>query len=195
MAPILLAKRTFDGILYSFELFDAVREYKDGLRGFKSIQSQMAKQEADWILWHDPRRIETRCWTRGIQEALSRMAPPRRLGWQNLFRFTSHSYNYNRGKRWISEAAKRLNSVGEEEFTARLDQWLVFPVGEIVALRPPGSKMLCLLVSYSELVPAALPIVSRVENVHWDRSGSAHKVLSALHWVRAQQTKLDCRIR
>ena len=75
--------------------------------------------------------------------------------WQWLLRNTSGGLNSEPGKAWLKEGRKRLALIGEEQFHARLDDWLTFPQ-EKVSLCAAGSAILRLLVWYGAPGPCFL---------------------------------------
>ena len=187
LAPIRLAEKTFAGKPYTVNLFDAARAYRKTLQGLTAVQSQLAKQELDWMLWHDARRPEKRCWTRKLQLSLAAMPSGEAFAWQWMLRHTTHAVNQARGKTWLAEAERRLALLGAKRYRDRLDHWFHFPEKEPVRLNPPGSNMLRLLVSYGVLVPAALPVLKRLNDVGWASPGIARKVMTDLTWVQKER--------
>ncbi len=155
-APIRLAETVFANRPYTEALFDAASAYRKALHGLTSIQAKLAKQELDWILWHDSRKPEKHCWSRSLQISICRMQPAEAFGWQWMLRHTTHSLSRGRGKGWLAEAELRLKLVGRAHYRQRLDEWFVFPK-EPIRLNPPGSNMARLLVSYGALVPRRCP--------------------------------------
>ncbi len=151
-----------------------------------AIQAKLAKQELDWIMWHDARRPEKYCWSRTLQLAFPTMEPAEALAWQWMLRHTTHALNHGRGKAWLIEAERRLNIVGAKRYQDRLDQWFVFPAESASRLNPPGSNMLRLLVSYGVLVPGTLPVLGRLRAVKWASTDTARKVLKTLAWVEGR---------
>jgi hypothetical protein len=186
VAPIRLAEKVFANRPYSPALFDAALTYRATLHGLTATQAKLAKQELDWILWHDPRRTERRCWSRTLQLSLARMEPAETFGWQWMLRHTTHGLNRGRGKAWVMEAARRLKTLGEERYRRRLDEWFVFPSDVPIRLSPAGSNMLRLLVSYGVLVPAVVPVLGRLKSAKWVGRSTADKVLKSLAWVEEQ---------
>ena len=182
--PLTLAERAFENRPYSPQLFDAVEAYKETLRPLTSTTANDIKRKLNWVLWHDPRRVEKKCWTRRIQTAIHAMDSPSHARWQWLLRNTAAGLKAEPSKGWIKEGKKRLTPIGEEELLQRLDEWFTFPEQQ-VSLSAPGSAMLRLLVWYASLVDVArsLPIVARVAHVSWAKPEPAQKVISAIAWL------------
>ncbi len=189
VAPIRLAEKVFANRPYSNALFDAAQAYRKALNGLTAIQAKLAKQELDWIMWHDSRLPEKTCWSRTLQLALPTLEPAEAFAWQWMLRHTTHALNHGRGKAWLIEAERRLDSVGAKRYHDRLDQWLVFPEAKPARLNPPGSNMLRLLVSYAVLAPSALPVLGRLKAVNWSGTDTARKVLKTLAWVEEQTNR------
>jgi hypothetical protein len=182
-APIRLAEKVFANKPYTPALFDAAAAYRQTLYGLTAIQAKLAKQELDWMLWHDPRRPERKCWSRTLQLSFPRMQAAEAFGWQWMLRHTTHGLNPGRGKTWLSEAERRLNNLGAERYCQRLDEWFVFPAEVPVRMSPPGSNVLRLLVSYGALVGATVPVLLRLKSVNWSSRNAANKVLKTVAWV------------
>ena len=189
IAPIRLAEKAFANRPYSNALFDAAQDYRKALHGLTAIQAKLAKQELDWIMWHDARRPEKHCWSRTLQLAFPTMESAEAFAWQWMLRHTTHALNHRRGRAWLIEAERRLKFVGTKRYHDRLDQWLVFPEENAARLNPPGSNMLRLLVSYGALVPASLPVLGRLRAVNWAGPDTARKVLKTLTWVEEQTSR------
>jgi hypothetical protein len=186
VGPIRLAERAFAGKSYTVSLFDAARAYRKTLQGLISVQARLAKQELDWVLWHDPRYPEKRCWTRRLQLSFPVMGSGEAFVWQWMLRHTTHTLNRAPGKAWLAEAECRLDALGPRQYRNRLDEWFVFHEGEPVRLSPSGSNILRLLVSYGVFVPAAAPAIGRLNCVNWASPDTSRKVLTTLAWLKKQ---------
>jgi hypothetical protein len=160
-APVRMAEQAFAGKPHTPEMFDAARAYRKTLKGLISVQAKLAKNELEWILWHDGRQPEKRSWTAGIKRSLASLG---------------------KGCCAIRLTVAR---VGEERCRRAMDEWLVFPREEAVPLKPAGSNMLCTLVSYGVLAPSAVPVLARVTDVRWANVANSYKVLAAFEWVRS----------
>jgi hypothetical protein len=182
--PLALAERAFRNRPYSLALFDAVEVYKETLRPTRSISASNIKRKLNWILWHDPRRVEKKCCTRKIQNAIHAMDPPDAFAWQWLLRNAAAGLNCSPGKAWLKEGQKRLSQIGHEDFLRRIDDWFTFGQGE-TSLTPAGSAMMRLLVWYGGLLDLdrSLPILVRLAHVSWTKREPAQKVMSALAWL------------
>jgi hypothetical protein len=183
VAPIRLAEQAFANRPYSEALFDAAWAYRQTLHGLTAIQAKLAKQELDWMLWHDPRRIERKCWSRTLQMSLAKMQRAEAFAWQWMLRHTTHGLNSCRGKAWLMEAERRLANLGTERYRDQMDQWFVFSGKTPIRLNPAGSNMLRLLASYGILAPGVIPVLCRLRSVNWARRDTANKVLEAVAWV------------
>lgn len=189
--PIRLAERVFAGKPYTVPLFDAAQAYRKALQGLISVQSQLAKQELDWILWHDARHPEKRCFTRQIQLSFTGMGQSEAFAWQWMLRHTTHALNHARGKAWLAEGERRLSRLGAKQFQIRIEQWLVFTGTGTVFLSPAGSNMLRLLVIYGAFVPTSLPFFEPLKNVRWANRETARKVTASLNRVQPMEVLLD----
>jgi len=183
VAPVRLAERAFTGKPYTPSLFDAMRVYRKTLHGLITVQARLAKQELDWVLWHDTRFPEKRCWTRRLQLSFPTMRPGEAFAWQWMLRHTTHTLNRPPGKDWLAEAKRRLNGLTLTQYRHRLDEWLVFPEGEPVRLSPTGSNMLRSLVNYGVFVPEAASVFQRLKTVNWATPETARKVLTSFAWL------------
>jgi hypothetical protein len=189
--PLTLAERAFYDQPYSIELFDGVRVYRETLRISRSSHAANIKRKLGWISWHDPRRVEKKCHTKLIQQAIQRMDAETAFHWQWLLRNIGGGLQAAPGKIWIKDGRKRLAKIGEEEFHTRLDHWFTFPEGE-VKLSSAGSVTLRLLVWYGAMVDVerSLPILVRLVHARWSKDAPVGKVMSALAWVLRTQGKL-----
>ena len=183
--PVTLAEKAFAGERYTVELFDAVRAYQAALKGIRSVVANNVKRRLQWILWHDSRKIIRTCWMGRVQRSLAAMPDDRRFVWEWLLRNTSGSANGAPGETWLKEAEKRIAMIDHVEFLAFLDEWLVFPAGETIALSTTGSCVLRLLVWYAGLVDLqkSLPILVRLADVRWCQKEPARKVIGGLSWL------------
>lgn len=182
--PLTLAERAFRNQPYSMELFDAVRAYRETLRISRGSHAANIKRKLGWVMWHDPRFLEKKCYTRRIQQAIHAMDSKSAFHWQWLLRNVSGGMQAAPGKAWMKDGKKRLARIGEEEFLAKLDDWFTFPEGE-VNLSAAGSVMLRLLVWYGALVDVerSLPVLVRLVQVHWNRTAPVGKAMAALSWM------------
>jgi hypothetical protein len=184
-SPVTLAEKAFEEKPYTPEFFDAVRAYQKVLKGTRSTSAQNVKRRLQWILWHDPKEIDTKCWMGRAQVAIFALSPMERFAWEWALRNTTATMNGAAGKAWLKEGDKRLARLGEAEFLARLDEWLRFPPEGAVLLSPTGSCVLRLLVWYGSLVDVrkSLPILLRLADVPWEKREPASKVIGALSWM------------
>ena len=182
--PLTLAQRAFRNQPYSNDLFDSVLEYRETLRSLRSSQAANVKCKLNWVLWHDSRRIEKRCHTRRIQQAIHAMDAEGAFRWEWLLRNTSAGLNAGPGKGWLKEGSKRLALVGAEQFYSKIDEWFTFPQEE-VNLSAAGSAMLRLLVWYGALADTerSLPVLVRLAHVCWNKRAPISKVMAALAWL------------
>lgn len=115
--PLTLAERAFRNQPYSIELFDAVRAYRDTLRISRSCRASNVKRKLGCVMWHDPRRIEKKCHTSRIQQAIRAMDAKSAFHWQWLLRNVSAGMQAAPGRVWMKEGEKRLAKIGEERFS------------------------------------------------------------------------------
>ena len=183
--PLELAKKAFRERPYSAALFGAVAAYLDGLKGLISVQAQMAKKEAAWILWWDGGRRSKPCWSGRMRADFAVMEAGERWGWEWMLRHTNHGIGAKRGKQWLAEAERRFAAVGAVGYQRRVESWFVF--GESAErLTPEGSQVLRLVVSYGSLAPGAWPALVRLREGRWARPELAAKALASLQWVEQQ---------
>jgi hypothetical protein len=177
--PLNLAEQVFDRRPYTLGLFDAAAAYLQSLRGTKSIISHEVKRRLSWILWHDPRRIEKRCWTGRIQRDLHAIKPEQAWGWQWLLRHPHGGKRSVTGKAWRKEGERRLALVGVDSFLTALDRWFQIPAEPIV-LKPAGSVMLQRLIVHAGLIEPAQsrPILLRLRQARWAQRAVAEKVIA-----------------
>ncbi len=182
--PLKFAEQAFQNQPYSKALFDSVFAYRETLRASRSSHAANIKRKLNWILWHDSRRMEKRCQTRQIQEAIHSMDSELAFDWQWLLRNTAAGLNSEPGKNWQKEGRKRLAEIGEDQFHSAIDSWFTFPQEE-VSLSAAGSAMLRLLVWYGALTDADrnLPVLVRLAHVSWDKRAPVGKAMAALAWT------------
>jgi hypothetical protein len=182
--PLTLAEVAFRDQPYSNALFDAVVAYRETLRVSRSSRAANVKRKLSWVLWHDARRMEKRCHTRRIQQAIHSMPGEGPFHWEWLLRNTSAGMSAKPGRDWIKEGRKRIASIGEERFLAMIDAWFTFLAGE-ADLSAAGSNVLRLLVWYGALVDTkrSLPMLARLAHASWSKKAPVGKVMGALAWL------------
>ena len=151
-APIDIARSSFDGRPYTPAFFDALRTYRDRLKGLTSAEVTRARGEIALTLWQDPQEpLRPRhCLSRRVRDGFFDLPDDRRGLWTLLLRHVDRSARRRPDRKWVSAASTALECIGPKSFTSDLRRWLKVPEGP-VPLSTGGRHVLKTLIWYAAL--------------------------------------------
>lgn len=133
-APIDLARSSFGTRPYTRGFFDALRTYRNRLKGLRSAEVSRARGVIALTLWQDPQEpLRPRnCLSRGVRDGFFALSDQRRGLWTTLLRHVDRTARRRPDREWVSAASLALEGIGAETFATDLAHWLIIPEGPVV---------------------------------------------------------------
>jgi len=189
-APIDLARSSFGNRPYTPTFFNALRTYRDRLKGLNSAEVTRARGEIALVLWQDPREpLRPRhCLSRGVRDGLFALSDDRRGSWTRLLRHVDRSARRRPDRRWVRDACVALDGIGADIFTRDLRGWLTVPKGP-VSLSTGGRHVLKTLIWFAALAKTnnlddVLPAL--IDAQYKNPEAAVHLIYAVGYWLESR---------
>jgi hypothetical protein len=191
---IALAYARANGI--SANLFSALRDFMNGLKGVGSAQVNHLKRKGGllFVLDGESAGTTTRCWSDRFRNGLIQLAAEEQATWRQLVLNMTINDIYELPKVWRREAAKFVAKVSPEVVVHRLTTWWPDPkVSSVWPIVTGGSHLLkyfiwllSLAAETKELQTPCLELACRLGEVDWRPRERAQKVMiAAAYYLRS----------
>ncbi|HET6893311.1 MAG TPA: hypothetical protein VFH31_19580 [Pyrinomonadaceae bacterium] len=171
------------------ELFSALKDFVNGLKGVRSSKVTHLKRKGGLLFVLDSESTGTRksCWSDRFRTDLLTLAPKEQPKWRQLVLNMTVNDVYVLPKVWRHEATKFVQDLGPPLVVERLSTWWPDPKVKIIwPIQTGGSHLLKYFVwllsvagAMSELEPKCIELVCRLSELDWKPRERAQKVMIA----------------
>ncbi|MEX2212741.1 MAG: hypothetical protein WD768_01350 [Phycisphaeraceae bacterium] len=132
-APIELARSSFGTRPYTRAFCDALRAYRDRLKGLHSAEVTRARGVIALTIWQDPQEpLRPRnCLSHGVRDGFFALPEQQRGLWTNLLLHVDRTSRRRPDRKWVRAASPALEGIGSENFAIDLAHWLIIPEGPV----------------------------------------------------------------
>jgi hypothetical protein len=178
------------------ELFSALREFMNGLKGLRSTQARQLRRRGELLLVLDTESTGSRknCWSDRFRAGLLMQTPEEQAKWRQLVLSMTVNDLYLIPKGWRQEAAKFVEDLTPPIVVQRLSAWWPDPnINVVWPIQTGGSHLLkhfiwllSVTASTRELEPKCTDLVSRLSKLDWKPRERAQKVMiAAAYYLRS----------